>query len=483
MEATSTSDSVKKHSVFVSHKVNDRTVTNCLKELLDSHTENITFFVSEDIQAGAPWRKTIAERLKGAGFLVLVFTDPKEDWGWCLYETGFFDALSQIPDSKLARSIWCLHNASTPPPSPIADLQTVPATNQAVEKWLSELFERTNQTKEVFRNAIPKLADEICKLFINSQKPIYSQRSIDIVVDCTLLTSPDDLPDGATIHGDPSLMGELFGTYDNRTNWKSVKERFDKSLNSVEVNNNTLKEISRAVYDIYKKNIVHPIQGIIFVDQGPKRYRPIISCAKELTRGRVSCEILLLDEGGGPLQNIDKALGALLTSIRIAARIRWEIIRPFTSDVRDLAQVDPKKLRFDLQTCLNNIFLEAEFRSHFSWLDLLKAFDNPERAKMREINAAFDRVYPKIWQGIGFSNVKETFGEVSDKPMTSEDLSLIESGLQELERLNKDFLAIAAPRAELLIQRELTISSPPIAPAPQPTAAPAKTAPALDKPQ
>jgi hypothetical protein len=87
-----------------------------------------------------------------------VFTDPNEDWGWCLYETGFFDALSQIPDSKSTRRIYCLHNASTTPPSPIADLQTVPATNKDVAQWLSELFTYTRQTKPAFWKDIPELA-------------------------------------------------------------------------------------------------------------------------------------------------------------------------------------------------------------------------------------------------------------------------------------------------------------------------------------
>jgi hypothetical protein len=49
----------------------------------------------------------------------------------------------------------------------------------------------------------------------------------------------------------------------------------------------------------------------------------------------------------------------------------------------------------------------------------------------------------------------ETFGEVSEAPMSTEDLSLLESGLQELKRLNRDFLTMAVARAKVLIQKEL----------------------------
>ena len=149
-----------KYSVFFSHKVNNSGVTKSVIELLDGHTENVSFPISEQIEKGTPWRKAIAELLNRANFLVLVFTDPNEDWGWCLYESGFFDALSQ---SESRRRIWCLHNASTAPPSPIADLQSVPAKKPDVEQWLTELFQKTGQTKPLFltlsQNLLMKFAN------------------------------------------------------------------------------------------------------------------------------------------------------------------------------------------------------------------------------------------------------------------------------------------------------------------------------------
>src|SRR5215469_15476440 len=159
MDKTTTSgaDPNGKYSVFFSHKVNDSGVTKSLKKLLDSHTENVVFHISEEIEKGAAWREAIVELLTRANFLVLVFTDPDEDWGWCLYESGFFDALSQIPASSSTRRIWCLHNASTTPPSPIGDLQSIPAKNPDVKDWLSELFKYTQQTKQAFWEDIPKL--------------------------------------------------------------------------------------------------------------------------------------------------------------------------------------------------------------------------------------------------------------------------------------------------------------------------------------
>jgi hypothetical protein len=85
------------HRIFFSHRHRDEPVTKEIISILHRHTENVRCFISEHIERGAKWRSAIAEQLKLSGFLVLVFTDPEEDWGWCLYETGFFDALSQLP--------------------------------------------------------------------------------------------------------------------------------------------------------------------------------------------------------------------------------------------------------------------------------------------------------------------------------------------------------------------------------------------------
>jgi hypothetical protein len=44
---------------------------------------------------------------------------------------------------------------------------------------------------------------------------------------------------------------------------------------------------------------------------------------------------------------------------------------------------------------------------------------------------------------------------VSKTLMTSEDLCVLESALQELEKLNRDFLSRTASRGDLIIQTEL----------------------------
>jgi hypothetical protein len=457
MDGPSLADQDYKYTVFFSHKIGDGNVTRSIIDLLDSHTEGVKYFVSEHIEKGIPWRKAIADQLNISRFLVLVFTDPTENWGWCLYETGFFDALSQIPTTVQKRRIICLHHPLTAPPSPIADLQAVPATVDDVSQWLEELFDYTKQQKTIHRKQIPKIANDICGFFTKSQK-IYAAKSVGLTVNCSSLISPDDLPADTTIDGDRILMEDLFGTNTGNIKWKAAKDRFARFPNSCEANFNALKEISRAVHNIYNNNRVLPLQGTLFVEQGPKRYRPVISYANELSAEQIHCEILLVEEVGGPLQNVDKPFGALLTSVRMAVRIRWEIVRPFVieSTVRELAD-NARKLRLDLQTCFNNIFIEAEFRGNYSPQDVLRAFEsNEEKQKVRVMIKEWERIYKEIWKSIGFDDLMETFTEVSEQPFTEQEIASLEAGMGRLERMNSDFLEMAGVRATALIHRELS---------------------------
>jgi hypothetical protein len=66
------------YSVFIGHKIKDTTVAKIVLKLLDANTAN---FISDNIQKGKDWRKEIAQALSRSNFLILLFTDPNEDWG------------------------------------------------------------------------------------------------------------------------------------------------------------------------------------------------------------------------------------------------------------------------------------------------------------------------------------------------------------------------------------------------------------------
>ena len=139
----------------------------------------------------------------------------------------------------------------------------------------------------------------------------------------------------------------------------------------------------------------------------------------------------------------------------MAVRIRWEIVRTFSSKIRFLSR-EPSKLRFDLQTCLNNIFSEAEFRGTYSLSNLLDSFDSEkDKEHMQKIIDESDIVFAKIWRGIGFDDPSKTFGDISTDNFAEERIVVLDEGLNELKKINREFLEMAPPRAEALIRKDL----------------------------
>jgi hypothetical protein len=67
----------------------------------------------------------------------------------------------------------------------------------------------------------------------------------------------------------------------------------------------------------------------------------------------------------------------------------------------------------------------------------------------------WDGLYQKIWKGIGFGDVRETYSEVSAEPFSDEDITSLADRMRELEEMNRDFLDMAVVRAKFLIHQEL----------------------------
>jgi hypothetical protein len=80
--------------IFISHRHEDADVGSFIKEGLVSLSDGkLTIFVAEDISGGAVWRQQIEDALERARYLFLIYRDPSEDWSWCFYEVGYFQAL------------------------------------------------------------------------------------------------------------------------------------------------------------------------------------------------------------------------------------------------------------------------------------------------------------------------------------------------------------------------------------------------------
>ena len=149
-------------TVFISHKHEDHALAVEVKKAIEGlnpkQQKLIDCFVSGvDIPAGMDWRREIRSVLAKSHLLVLLFTAPSKNWDWCLYETGLYTRF----DRSEARSVVCLFTPGEASPSPLADLQGVPAKADKIRAFLEPLCHRTWEISDDWRRGalVPEVTD------------------------------------------------------------------------------------------------------------------------------------------------------------------------------------------------------------------------------------------------------------------------------------------------------------------------------------
>jgi hypothetical protein len=147
-------------TVFISHKHEDHELAVEVKKVMQGLNPGlIDCFVSGvDITAGMDWRREIRSVLARSHLLVLLFTAPSKTWDWCLFETGLYTRF----DRTDVRSVVCLFSPGEAPPSPLTDLQGVPAAADMVRAFLDSLCRRTWEISDDWRRGAlaPKIASD-----------------------------------------------------------------------------------------------------------------------------------------------------------------------------------------------------------------------------------------------------------------------------------------------------------------------------------
>lgn len=147
----------EKFTVFISHKHDDHALATEVKNAIEGlNPDLIDCFVSGiDITAGMDWRREIRSVLSLSHMLVLLFTAPSKNWDWCLFETGLYTRF----DKTEIRSVVCLFNPGQAAPSPLADLQGVPAEVDKIRDFLELISHETWKISDDWRRGA--LAPEV----------------------------------------------------------------------------------------------------------------------------------------------------------------------------------------------------------------------------------------------------------------------------------------------------------------------------------
>jgi hypothetical protein len=154
--------------VFISHKQEDHALAVAVKKALESlasRPQQIDCFVSGvDITAGTDWRRAIRGSLAKSHLLLLLFTEPSRNWDWCLYETGLYTRFDKLEKNEVS-AVVCLFDPAHASPSPLADLQGVPASAEKITAFLDQLCRHTWKISDDWR--LGALAPDIPRKKVN----------------------------------------------------------------------------------------------------------------------------------------------------------------------------------------------------------------------------------------------------------------------------------------------------------------------------
>lgn len=127
--------------LFISHRHVDRPIADVIRKFVtDRSGGRIAVFQSSSAQAdnarvGRELQRELKERLWAAGVVILVFTSPKEDWSYCMWECGVATHPAS-PETKIV-----VLQCGPQPPSVYADAVRVPAKDMvSIQKFVNEFL-------------------------------------------------------------------------------------------------------------------------------------------------------------------------------------------------------------------------------------------------------------------------------------------------------------------------------------------------------
>jgi hypothetical protein len=433
----------RKTKLFISHKAGAKETAKKIYDIIDSSSKNIGIWTSALIDKGVKWRPAIIKALEEATDLVLLFTDRSENWDWCLYETGFFDAL--VSHRGDTRGVVVIHHKDVSVPDPLSANQTVPARIEDLEEWLGKLFRNeTDEYKKKARHA----AVEICSLFQNLRQNLYDTDKITIVVPTfpDLLKLPEDtLPHNTIFTGPKDFFLDVARHVGEEITWPVLKQKLSHDPHSGLANSVWLSEISRTLHRLASRD-APALQSVLLSDT--RRYRAVLDQAYTTPAGSLECILLLVEDVGGPTIGLDEGATALLASLRMAIRLRLEVVCYYDTEL-DRLLLQPGTLRIGLSTALHNIFTEAEFRFLYRGENLNEAFDPRARITLGQLTQRFQAARNSIESVIEYDAASDAS---LNAPFEAGAISILRAALAEIRTINREYLNMAAARVPEIIR-------------------------------
>lgn len=430
--------------VFFSYKTKDEAVARAIVKALRRYSAgklNITYQADFTAMiAGQKWRDWIFKSIRESNLFILLLPDPSDEWDWCLFETGLFEAQRTSADRLI-----CLHHPDTEVPDQIKDYHAVSATIPEVESFLRSIFIKKGPipgmkplNKDVEED-IPEFARQIVDAIRPPRKAHYSQILEPWlklkVANAKELKSKDDL-DHATVEAANDEALRIFNMIDRPKTWANVRSALPDDMH----NDRWREELACAIKHIASGVRPRPIQSVFQARSG-RMYRPITYAVDRLgdSQGLIDTFQITFTEdvGAVDISEMPRSLSALATLLRFTFRFRWEVLEKFAKATMTEADIEFVKSTFW------RMEVEWKSRGGGDLVDILNLFPN-QKARTRLIQMFED------WAAI--RNPDGT-GEL-DVAIEMKDVQKVQEILRRIIPINQEFLEISTELFSKLI-REL----------------------------
>jgi TIR domain len=419
--------------IFISYKrARHLPAAQQLKNTLDAFgNEKVDVFLdTESISFGENWFLQIGEALKEANCLLLLVPDADDEREWPIFEAGYF-AGQILPGERLI----CLHHKDVPVPKQINMFNATVAIEDDIQKLLADILvhpgfipglDAINPKSE---NSLASSAASISALIDQPQR-LITRHTMNFVK--LQLASPGVLVDmrdllAATVL-DCRGLDELFSY--NGGPYAALGDVLLVEDGSLKRHEDWLKEITKVVQaEMARRKPPIPFAKFSKADQ-TRFFRPVVRLVEEEQNQAVRkihrIEVAFGEHLVGPITNPD-GLQIMEAVIRMSARFRMEIIRPFEYAATPI-QVDQA---YQLLSAIEREASDEGLRNRA----LVSAQFKGERQE--EINRMYDH-----WET--FRNDDKT--GYLDKAFAERNPTELQKCLKELRANNHRLLELASER-------------------------------------
>src|SRR5262249_15335540 len=366
---------------------------------------------------------------------------PYEDWSWCFYEAGYF--AGSHPEAQQQRSIYCIACPKVDPPGPLSDLQMVTDKERLIA-GLIDIYDRTNVAYEPakLRDGINQAAKG---LFGKLEEFVSYPRVYFIAKDADLDANPD-LPASAVLKGDATVMTRLFGIGKDEVPWSEiVRAAVDRTQQELFFFSKWLEETKRIILAARQNRFIPPQTVLV---RGGQRVRFLLYVARTQADGLYCCEFLVIDEVGGPALGLSQQQLALLTSVRMGFRFRFEFIKRFAVPPTGLSDEQRRTWIRDIPRIIDSMLTESDARGTVTLEDLQGAFEESEADRIATIVGYWPVLKENLYGALGLSPDGKA---VSDQGLVELELERYCLAFDALRLINIEFLSRCCARVSRMM--------------------------------